>query len=92
MASARGGEEGSGIQFGRENTEALYDYVGMHHDWSCLVGDLIMCLPPLPWLPAVLTDWYGSNREAFLELHHSLCQWSRDCFVGAGKYTPRLAE
>jgi hypothetical protein len=56
MASARGGEEGSGIQFGRENTEALYEYVGMHHDWSCLVGDLIMCLPPLPWLPAVLTD------------------------------------
>ena len=78
----RGGGGGGGIRFGRENAEALRQYVAMHRDQSCLDGDSIVCLPPLPPMPVALTDWYGSNREAFLELHHLLCRWWRDSFVG----------
>ena len=78
-----GGVGGSGgIRFGRENAEALRQYVAMHRDQSCLDGDSIVCLPPLPPMPVALTDWYGSNRGAFLELHRLLCRRWRDSFVG----------
>ena len=73
---------GGGIRFGRENAEALRQYVAMHRDQSCLDGDSIVCLPPLPPMPVALTDWYGSNWWAFLELHHLLCRRWRDSFVG----------
>jgi dethiobiotin synthetase/adenosylmethionine--8-amino-7-oxononanoate aminotransferase len=72
---------GDGIRFGRGNAEALREYVMMYRDTSCLDGDSIVCLPPLPPMPVALTDWYGSNREEFLKLHHLLCRRWRDNFV-----------
>ncbi|KAL3766260.1 hypothetical protein ACHAW5_008206 [Stephanodiscus triporus] len=75
------GSGGDGIRFGRGNAEALREYVMMYRDTSCLDGDAIMCLPPLPPMPIALTAWYGSNREEFLKLHHLLCRRWRDSFV-----------
>ena len=34
----------------------------------------IICLPPLPHMPLPLSDWYASNREPFIKLHHLLCE------------------
>ncbi|KAL3823356.1 hypothetical protein ACHAXA_008851 [Cyclostephanos tholiformis] len=71
---------GEGIRFGRGNAEALQEYLMMHRHPSYLDGDSIICLPSLPPMPLALTDWYGSNQEAFMKLHHFLCQRWKESF------------
>ncbi|KAL7536317.1 hypothetical protein ACHAXR_007081 [Thalassiosira sp. AJA248-18] len=78
-----GSDEGS-IQFGKGNTEALREYIMMHlHDEnrSILDHDSIICLPSLPPMPVPLDEWYTGNQEAFLKLHHLLCQRWRDSLI-----------
>jgi hypothetical protein len=69
----RGGDGGGGIQLGSENAEALHEYMAMHHNRTCLDGNLITCLLPLLPRLVAMKDWYNSNQEVFWELHHLLC-------------------
>jgi dethiobiotin synthetase len=72
---------GGGILFGRGNANALQEYVMMHRHPSCLEDDSIICLSSLPPMPLTLTDWYGSNQDAFLKLHRKLNRRWKDSFA-----------
>jgi dethiobiotin synthetase/adenosylmethionine--8-amino-7-oxononanoate aminotransferase len=80
-ADGDGEGTGEGILFGRGNADALQEYLMMHRHPSCLDSDSIMCLPSLPPMPLALTEWYGSNQETFLKLHHILNRRWKDSFV-----------
>lgn len=90
------GDGKNDIQFGKGNTEALREYISMkrsnkallepdlnnvNEKASSLDQDSIICLPSLPPMPVPLDDWYESNQEAFLKLHHLLCQQWKDSFI-----------
>lgn len=80
-----GDDESGSIQFGKENAEALREYMSMRHQNACrrsskskvfdglvIDDDAIVSLPPLPPMPIPLDDWYNSNEESFFHLHKLL--------------------